>query len=212
MKTSLSLVSAFSALFLSSIAAGKIQEVENFLSQEEAHTMLKNAQDLGDQSFRENLKTAHRFTLSELDGSKAHNLLDHFALSPEDDSSLRLNLGLNVLDSPPSQNQTMPIKIKSMYETSEVHTDCLVELPEQPCLGDGDLTAFIFLNSNPKAVFQVSGETIPVEAGKLVVFPGNQPHNTIIDDGIVHIAGAFHAGSFEQVGILYVGVLYVGIL
>ena len=79
------------------------------------------------------------------------------------------------------------LKIK---DSCDVHKDGPVE----------DKVGFVFMNDNPDATFVYGEEKVSVEAGKLVVFDGIVPHNTIVNRGTVQLAGPFQLRSFLTVG------------
>ncbi|EJK58286.1 hypothetical protein THAOC_21603 [Thalassiosira oceanica] len=73
--------------------------------------------------------------------------------------------------------------------------------------GDGhtvptdDVVAFVFLNTNPDAFFELDGNCVPVVENSLVAFNGGQSkHRTVVNGGEVRLLGPFHAKSMEPVG------------
>jgi len=86
--------------------------------------------------------------------------------------------------------------VKTMSMTTEPHVDAYTES------GDAvvdEFVSFIFLNTNPDAEFVHGDQSVPVEAGKLVTFPGDEAHNTVIRRGLVQIAGPFASSSGKPV-------------
>lgn len=88
--------------------------------------------------------------------------------------------------------------IKRLTETTNSHRDTFVMRPDRQVVKD--TVAFIALNSNKRAKFVHGEEEVPIKAGSLITFSGNQCHRTIVNDGHVKIAGPFHVSSMEYVG------------
>lgn len=99
------------------------------------------------------------------------------------------------------------IRYKTITKTTSPHQDRRVTKEGAPVV-PGEV-GFVFLNSNPHATF-VHGDVddpqsqkttvVPVEEGKLVVFPGSVPHHTVVESGAVKLAGPFLLSTLEPVG------------
>jgi hypothetical protein len=64
-----------------------------------------------------------------------------------------------------------------------------------------DSVGFVFLNDNTQAKFVHGSRSIPVTKGSLVIFRGDVPHQTIVDDGQVYLAGPFRISpNLDHVG------------
>jgi len=91
------------------------------------------------------------------------------------------------------------VRIKTMSESTDKHQDHRITQEGAPIV-DGDV-GFVFLNSNPDAAFVHGDEEVLPEAGKLVVFNGRIPHNTVVPSGsVVRIAGPFYLQTLEPIG------------
>jgi hypothetical protein len=88
-------------------------------------------------------------------------------------------------------------------ETSTMaHRDHYAEgiLQGQPVTGSSN--AFVFLNTNPDALFFHGGATegVPVVEGTLVVFDGAVSHYTHVPRGTVHLLGPLNTNTLQRVG------------
>ena len=108
-------------------------------------------------------------------------------------NTLQEKVGISsvVGDTPPIINLT------TMTESSTRHVDCYLsgrqERPEH--------VGFVFLNTNPDAHFVHGESTVPIVEGRMVLFDGGIPHNTIVNSGSVKLLGPFDAKDFTAVGI-----------
>jgi hypothetical protein len=102
---------------------------------------------------------------------------------------------------------TVPIVTSVIHTTTAIHQDhhwnddgSSGAMVQQP-------VAFIFLNSNDKAMFVHGGQddeeqeqVVPVIKGNLVTFPGNVKHNTVVMEGVVQLLGPFDVEDWGIVG------------
>lgn len=58
------------------------------------------------------------------------------------------------------------------------------------------------METNPRAYFSWGDLSVPVEQGNMVVFDGQVPHQTVIEQGSVHLLGPFDAETFRMVGAI----------
>ena len=92
---------------------------------------------------------------------------------------------LDVTGTQMTADELRSIPVTKITGTTRKHVDCHYHSGERAV----DKVAFVFLESNPEAKFVHGSTEIPVEAGKLVVFDGNVPHNTRVARGTVALAG-----------------------
>mmetsp|Transcript_148995 Transcript_148995/g.211664 ORF Transcript_148995/g.211664 Transcript_148995/m.211664 type:complete len:179 (+) Transcript_148995:30-566(+) len=91
-------------------------------------------------------------------------------------------------------SESTPSQVKTFRETTPLHTDSYVAT-KLPVVDE--TVSFVFLNDNPDAMFVHGEQEIAVEAGKLVTFNGNVPHNTVVLKGFVQMAGPFGSETLE---------------
>ena len=87
------------------------------------------------------------------------------------------------------------IPVTKIMGSTEPHVDMHIDSGE-PVEGE---VAFVFLNDNSDATFVHGSTEIAAEAGKLVVFDGDVPHNTQISRGTLALAGPIHLRSLTAV-------------
>jgi len=95
----------------------------------------------------------------------------------------------------------VPILTTLITQTSERHSDVHVnaQAENEIPFDEVERNAFVFLNDNEYAYFSWGEIKIPVRAGCLVAFPGSVEHQTVIQDGHVHLAGPFTLGAPVEV-------------
>ena len=98
------------------------------------------------------------------------------------------------------RSRVVPITL--VRKTTAVHRDHRWNDDGTPGEVVNDKAAFIFLNTNKDAFFVHGDDTIAAEAGKLLVFDGRIPHNSLIRKGDMRIAGPFQLETFNMVGTL----------
>ena len=105
---------------------------------------------------------------------------------------------LDVTGTQMTAEELRSIPITKITGTTQKHVDCHYHSGERAV----DKVAFVFLDSNPEATFVHGSTEIPVEAGKLVVFDGNVPHNTRVARGTVALAGPIDLRRLSVVWVL----------
>jgi len=100
------------------------------------------------------------------------------------------------------EQDSAEIKTSVLTQTSKPHID--VVYPDEGGMrkvGSDDNVVFIFLNDNPDAKFVFGDEIVPVVAGNMVTFNGHQvQHNTVVENGEVHLLGPFESRRLQWVG------------
>ncbi|EJK74720.1 hypothetical protein THAOC_03586 [Thalassiosira oceanica] len=92
------------------------------------------------------------------------------------------------------------LPLTTVTGTTDEHVDHL-EAGAGPTVPTDDVVAFVFLNTNPDAHFELDGDCVPVVENSLVAFNGGQSkHRTVVNGGEVRLLGPFHAKSMEPVG------------
>ncbi|EJK74718.1 hypothetical protein THAOC_03584 [Thalassiosira oceanica] len=92
------------------------------------------------------------------------------------------------------------LPLTTVTGTTDEHVDHL-EAGAGPTVPTYDVVAFVFLNTNPDAHFELDGDCVPVVENSLVAFNGGQSkHRTVVNGGEVRLLGPFHAKSMEPVG------------
>jgi len=92
------------------------------------------------------------------------------------------------------------LPLTTVTGTTDEHVDHL-EAGAGPTVPTDDIVAFLFLNTNPDAHFELDGECVPVVKNNLVAFNGgHSKHRTVVNGGEVRLLGPFHAKSMEPVG------------
>lgn len=81
-------------------------------------------------------------------------------------------------------------------ESTNPHVDIFLQSGQY--VTDEDRVAFVFLNDNPDASFRHGEVEIPVEEGRLVYFNGNVIHNTVVENGSVHLLGPFNLRNLKD--------------
>jgi hypothetical protein len=80
------------------------------------------------------------------------------------------------------------IRVKTIHQgATPLHHDCLFH--DRTMVED--YVGFIFLNDNDQASFVHGSNSVTPQKGRLVVFEGNVPHQTIVRSGKVNLAGPF---------------------
>ncbi|KAL3776135.1 hypothetical protein ACHAW5_003253 [Stephanodiscus triporus] len=87
-------------------------------------------------------------------------------------------------------------RLRLMTESSALHVDRYHSGRQ----GSPDCVGFVFLNTNPDAHFVHGESSVPVVEGRMVLFDGGIPHNTIVNSGSVKLLGPFDAKEFRGVG------------
>jgi hypothetical protein len=162
----------FGALFMflsthpaSMIDAAITNEIHEFLSNDEIHLVLTAANFNAEGAFDADCWTAGNIPIKLVSRLAAH--------SPY---NFRRSLRSST----------------STGESTSLHTD----VHGDSCYAQGDNisqkeSTFVFMNTNPNAVFVHGGQTVPVTAGKLVNFQADEPHQTVIEDGYVQMLVPF---------------------
>ena len=89
------------------------------------------------------------------------------------------------------------LPLTTVTGTTDEHVDHL-KAGAGPTVPTDDVVAFVFLNTNPDAHFELDGECIPVIKNNLVAFNGgHSKHHTVVNGGEVRLLGPFHAKSME---------------
>ena len=89
------------------------------------------------------------------------------------------------------------LPLTTVTGTTDEHVDHL-RAGEGPIVPADEVVAFVFLNTNPDAHFELDGECIPVIKNNLVAFNGgHSKHHTVVNGGEVRLLGPFHAKSME---------------
>ena len=92
------------------------------------------------------------------------------------------------------------LPLTTVTGTTDEHVDHL-KAGAGPTVPTDDVVAFVFLNTNPDAHFELDGECVPVVKNNLVAFNrGHFKHRTVVNGGEVRLLGPFHAKSMEPVG------------
>ena len=86
--------------------------------------------------------------------------------------------------------------LRLMTESSALHIDEY----QNGRQGSPGRVGFVFLNTNPDAHFNHGQSSVPVVEGRMVLFDGGIPHNTIVNAGSVKLLGPFEVKSFIGVG------------
>ena len=117
-----------------------------------------------------------------------------------DASSIELGiLGSSEARSQASEARSV-LPLTTVTGTTDEHVDHL-EAGTGPTVPTDDIVAFVFLNTNPDAHFELDGECVPVVKNNLVAFNGgHSKHRTVVNGGEVRLLGPFHAKSMEAVG------------
>jgi hypothetical protein len=85
-----------------------------------------------------------------------------------------------------------------MDKTTEEHTDYYDDpVGKRRLVEHDERVAFVFLNTNPDAIFIHNKVKVPVVEGHLVHFNGALPHNTIIKSGSVRLLGPFYSADLS---------------
>ena len=91
------------------------------------------------------------------------------------------------------------LPLTTVTDTTDEHVDHL-EAGAGPTVPKDEVVAFVFLNTNPDAHFELDGECVPVVKNNLVAFNGGRSrHRTVVNGGEVRLLGPFHAKSMEPV-------------
>ena len=113
------------------------------------------------------------------------------------------SLELGIFDSSEARSQATETKsvlpLTTVTGTTDEHVDRL-GAGAGPTVPTDDIVAFVFLNTNPDAHFELDGECVPAVKNNLVAFNGGQSHRTVVNGGEVRLLGPFHAKSLEAVG------------
>ena len=129
-------------------------------------------------------------------------------------SALRQAANVNPFAQPAVLQQgsnKIPAVCSVLTKTTKRHVDTLRGLPhvseaksQKKPTGPHGKTAFMFLNSNPRASFQYGDQSFPVERGNLMVLDGGVPHHTVIpeDGSTVDLLGPLDPVTFRLVGIV----------
>ena len=92
------------------------------------------------------------------------------------------------------------LPLTTVTGTTDEHVDHL-KAGAGPTVPTDDVVAFVFLNTNPDAHFELDGSCVPVVENSLVAFNGGQfKHRTDVNGGEVGLLGPFHTKSMEPVG------------
>ena len=76
-----------------------------------------------------------------------------------------------------------PFQIKTMTETTDLHVDTHSEDSCFKSVYPQETSTLVFLNTNKDAYFLHGEERVPVEAGRLVNFRADEPHQTVVNEG-----------------------------
>ena len=95
------------------------------------------------------------------------------------------------------------VQVSELHETSNAHVDYYPlktgDKHRKP-VGDDNLVSFLMLNTNKDAYFSHGDVSVPIQEGTMVTFPGNVPHQTIINSGKVNLLGPFDVMKMQSVG------------
>lgn len=95
-----------------------------------------------------------------------------------------------------ASNAQPVVHLTTLTESSVPHVDAYHHGRQ----GSPDRVGFVFLNTNPDAHFVHGESTVPIVEGRMVLFDGSIPHNTIVNSGSVKLLGPFDAKDFRAVG------------
>ena len=114
------------------------------------------------------------------------------------------SLELGIFDSSEARGQATEtssvLPLTTVTDTTDEHVDHL-EAGAGSTVPKDEVVAFVFLNTNPDAHFELDGECVPVVKNNLVTFNGgHSKHRTVVNGGEVRLLGPFHAKSMEAVG------------
>ena len=94
------------------------------------------------------------------------------------------------------------IQTTFLTATSDRHVDHLPadESGVRRPVPKGERVAFLPLETNDDAYFDVEDICVPIEEGNLIQFDGGSPHHTVVKSGTVSLIGPFHTKTMENVG------------
>jgi hypothetical protein len=149
---------------------------------------------------------------SNNNGDKGYSITDEVAPFPDDAGRFRGEAHLShsmvraiwdIISEPgPEEDiglyQETIVNTRIMVKTTEEHTDYYDDpVGKRRLVEHDERVGFVFLNTNPDAIFVHNKVKVPVVEGHLVHFNGALPHNTIIKSGSVRLLGPFYSADLS---------------